>query len=250
MRRVARPPTEANGSADSPGAVTSNKVLRILDEIHVRELLRLIADHFDGPKGIWAYDAFDVINDYFFDANLPTPKIQWALTAHGRCLALTSIRAKPIVTLHPSLFGGTESENPWHVPGRWLGALYAFDVLLHEAIHIAQYILHDGGVGPTSHNNTAWIAEVNRLAPMLGLDGIEAGLSTTKRVKVPGQFTPKGRPLTRVVRASQGNVPHAAIATFPYGVRMLQKTALVHYRNVTCNCMLHGLIPESGFLRR
>jgi hypothetical protein len=206
--------------------------------------LRQVAAYFDGERGIWAYEVFDAINGEYFDGQLPTPNIRWSLTPHGGCLALTRARNRPIVNLHPSLLGGTESPNPWGISPAWLGVCYAFDVLLHESIHISQHCLHGGGTGTTSHNNTAWIAEVNRIAPLLGLHGPTAGLSKLKRVPIPGEFTSTGKPKTKVARVSEGNVPHCAVAGFPLGFRTVLGSADSFYRAkvlpVTCSIVLQG----------
>jgi hypothetical protein len=206
--------------------------------------LRLVAQHFDGEHGVWAYDVFDAINASYFEGRLPTPKIQWALTAHGRCLGLTRSTARPVVTLHPSLLGGSELRNPWGVDPEWLGIAYAFDVLLHESIHVSQHYMLGGGIGPTSHNNTVWIAEVNRIAPMLRLAGIEAGGSKTRRVPIEGETTKTGKPATRVIRVNEGNVPYSAVCRFPHGAREYMGTADSFYRAkilpVTCNNMLQA----------
>jgi hypothetical protein len=213
------------------------------------ESLRLVARHFDGPNGVWAYDAFDAIDAAFFAGELPMPKIQWAITPHGRCLGLTRMTDRPVITLHPSLLGGSEKANPWGVDPAWLGMAYAFDVLLHESIHVAQHCLHGGGVGPTSHNNTAWIAEVNRIAPLLGMGGVSAGRSRTKRVPIGGQTTVTGKPATKVVRQSDGNLPHDAIARFPHAVRVLFGNADRYYRGntlpVTSNYVTSQWIPRA-----
>ena len=98
-----------------------------------------------------------------------------------------------------------------------LGACLAYDVLLHECIHVSVHFLLGGAIGPTSHNNPQWISEVNRIAPALGFQDAVAGASKSKRVVV-GQDE-NGRNVTTVVRASDGNLPHKATATFPQGVR-------------------------------
>jgi hypothetical protein len=205
--------------------------------------LRLVATYFDGDHGQWAYNTFDAINAAYFEGRLPTPLIRWSLTPHGGCLGLTRATDRPIVTLHPSLLGGTERVNPWDISPDWLGVAYAFDVLLHETIHVCQYVLHGGGTGPTSHNNDVWIAEINRIAPLLGLTGVEAGLSKTIRVPIKGEFTVRGKPATRVVRRSEGNLPHEAVATFPYGVRRHQGTADAFYRANTTPIRCGQVIP-------
>lgn len=127
-----------------------------------------VAEHYYGERGLWSYEMFEAINDTFFDGKLPWPHIVWALTPHGACLGYTSAGRAPVVVLHPSLLGGTEKVNPWGVPERWLGPAYAFDVLLHESIHVnVEYCLGGWqGEGTSSHNNEVWIAEVNRLAPV------------------------------------------------------------------------------------
>jgi hypothetical protein len=187
--------------------------------------LRLAAQHFDGSRGRWAYDVFDAINAAYFASELPTPWIRWVLTAHGRCLGLTRATDRPIISLHPSLLGGTEKAKPWGIDPRMLGATYAFDVLVHECTHMSQYHRLGGGRVTTSHNNTAWIAEVNRLSPLLGFVGINAGLSRTRRVN------------GKVRRTSDGNVPHARVAMFPYSLRpaefYLDKTL-----PISCNAQL------------
>jgi hypothetical protein len=222
--------------------VTSNYVLHASNP-ELAAALRLVARHYDGPRGLWAYDLFDAVNAAYFGGELPQPQIRWAITPHGGCLGLTHWGdTPPVITLHPSLLGGTEKPNPWGVDPAWLGESYAFDVLLHEAIHVSQHYRLGGGIGPTSHNNTAWIAEVNRLAPLLGFAGVTAGRSTSRRVPAEGETTRTGKPATRVVRASLGNLPHAAVARFPYGVRRHLGTADAHYRAntvpVTSNCVL------------
>jgi hypothetical protein len=206
--------------------------------------LRLVAMYFDGERGLWAYDMFDAINAAYFESKLPTPKIQWELTAHGHCLGMTHATTRPIITLHPSILRGTEQPNPWGIPPEWLGIAYAFDVLLHELIHVSQFCLLGGGVGPTSHNNTAWVTEVNRIAPLLGFDGVEAGLSKTKRVPIEGETTKNGKPRTKVIRVSEGNLPHRVVAGFPHRFRRHFGTADSFYRanvlHVTENHLRHN----------
>jgi hypothetical protein len=207
--------------------------------------LRLIGEHYHDRRGVWAYDVFGAINAAYFESKLPTPLIQWALTPHGHCLGQTMPTRRPIVTLHPSLLGGTESDDPWGFNPEWLGIAFAFDTLLHEAIHVSQHCLLGGGVGTSSHNNTAWMSEVNRIAPLLGFSGIEAGLSKTKRVPIEGQFTKTGKPATKVVRYSEGNIPHDAAARFPRGLRQHLGTAAAFYTAkilpVTYSCMLQEI---------
>ena len=194
-------------------AVTSNCVLR--------DATRLIARTYHGARGTWAYDAFDEINRTYFQNALPWPLLTWALTAHGRCLGHTQIGQAPVITLHPSVLGGTETANPWRVPSAWLGWRFAHDVLIHECIHVSVDHVLGGRTGPTSHNCPEWIREVNRLAPLLEVS-VTAAMSKTARVR-----DEDGR--SRVVRRSASSVPFAAITTFPYGVRYEEGTAHAYY---------------------
>ena len=61
--------------------------------------------------------------------------------------------------------------------------------------------------GDSSHNNPEWIAEVNRIAPLIGLDGVNAAMSKPKR---------EGK---KIKRCSDGNIPYRAAAGFPDEVR-------------------------------
>jgi hypothetical protein len=191
----------------------------------LRDATRLIAQTYYGDRGTRAYDLFEAINRLYFAGELPWPQIIWALTAHGHCLGLTSAQGAPIITLHPSLLRGREKPNPWKIQPAWLGWRYAVDVLLHECIHVAVAHCYGGSTGPTSHNCPEWIAEVNRLAPMLGLP-ITATMSRSRRVR-------DADGTSHVVRRCDGSVSFRAISTFPHGVRLELGTAAAYYTG--CN---------------
>lgn len=212
--------------------------------------LEEVAFLYHGYRGIFAYAAFRHINDAFFEGRLPPPFIQWAITPHSRCIGHTLSRihftsdpqstgdparwlSPPVITLHPSILGGGRKrgrkEDPWNIPPSHLGNSFAYDVLLHECIHVAVFYLHKRatvqlrkeGRGETSHNNDLWVSEVNRIAPLLGLSGVDAGRTKVKRVPVEGgEKTPTGKPLTKPARVNGGNVPFEAVSTFPYGLRL------------------------------
>jgi hypothetical protein len=74
--------------------------------------------------------------------------------------------------------------------------------------------------GETSHNCDEWIAEVNRLAPLIGIPGVQAGRIKVKRVPVEGaEPNQRGKLPTAVARVAEGNMPLIALASFPHGVR-------------------------------
>lgn len=199
----------------------------------IREACLTVTRHYYDQRGQLAYQLFELINASYFDNELPWPLIVWALTAHGHCLGYTQTRAEsPIVVLHPSIMGGTEKDDPWGVEPGWLNIRYAFDVLLHELIHVSVECRLGGwyGTGESSHNNDVWVAEVNRLAPMIGLSGVKAGKSFLKRQKIEGGTK------NRVVRTTDGNVPFdPAVCKFPSGLRMHLEQADSYYR--------HGALP-------
>ena len=195
-----------------------NTLLHVTDS-EVMEACKLMARHFYGSKGVFAYEAYDHINAAFFGGALPFAMIQWAITAHGGCLGQTSSSKLPIITMHPSLLRGSEKADPWGMSPAILGVRLVYDVLLHECIHVAVNYIHGGATGPTSHNSPEWIGEVNRILPMLDIQGVIAGKSTTKRFEIEGSTTKTGKAATRVERVTVGNVPFKAVAAFPYGVR-------------------------------
>jgi len=216
-------------------------VSTILDTRHTQlgvtefsEAARLVAAECYGDLGEFGYQAFDWVNATLFDGRLPVPLILWELTAHGACLGQTTSRlaAAPVIRLHSSLLGGPALRaNPWQVPAEHLGPAYALDVLIHECIHVSVNSLLGGANGPTSHNNPRWVAEVQRIGPLLGLP-IRAGRSVTKRVPVEsGELGPSGKPKTRTVRVTEdgASVPYRATSAFPHAVRAHLDPTHGHY---------------------
>jgi hypothetical protein len=169
---------------------------------------RLTARSAFGAKGAWAFDAFDVINARYFEKSLPLPWIQWGLTKHARSLGWcrTNGVEVPVITLHPAIMAPT-TDKPWGMPANWMGRAMAFDVLLHECVHLSVFVQHGDaryGTGE-AHNNEGWISEVNRIAPMLGFEGIKAATKKPKRFG------------TAVKRTTLGNIPYKYVTCFPYG---------------------------------
>jgi hypothetical protein len=151
----------------------------------VRAAYHLIANHVYGRNGDFAYRAFEHINASYFAGRLPEPLIVWDLTSWGGCLGWTrsSEQGPPVIKLHPSLISpatdrrGNRPREVWRIPQELLGHCYAYHVLLHECLHAGvNYLL--GGIEShpdrksywTSHNNPLWVAEVNRVARLTGLD--------------------------------------------------------------------------------
>jgi hypothetical protein len=192
------------------------------DRSDISAMVRRVAAHYNGPRGTWVYDAFDYINAAYFSGQLPTPLIVWTITPYGKCIGQTRVweiqeRAAddpPTITLHPTLLRR--------------GPRYAFDTLLHECMHVHILCNLGGETGETSHNCDEWIAEVNRLAPLIGIPGVQAGRIKVKRVPVEGaEPNERGKRPTAVARVAEGNMPLIALASFPHGVR--QHLGLMDY---------------------
>jgi hypothetical protein len=177
---------------------------------------RLAAEHLYRDLGRFAYAGWDFINPTYFDGRLPETLILWDIIEYGHlwgwCRSPSD--GPPIIKLHPSLVKPADPrEPPWDIPLAHLGYPFAFDVLLHECIHASvNYLL--GGWEKlldrrsywSSHNNPLWVAEVNRIAPMLGYRGDAFTMNLPARVQT-GETTKTGKPVTRTVRQQAGNAP-------------------------------------------
>ena len=194
----------------------------------VRRAVRTIAETYYGDNGLWLCRAFDAINSKLFGGTLPQPLITIEMTRWSCCLGWCQLAENrpPHVIIHPTLFGvgKSNSKPPWGFPSHWMGRRLAFDALLHECVHISVHYRLGGYDGPSSHNNEQWIAEVNRLCPLVGLRGIEAGRQIAKRVRQ------KGKKSTTVKKVDEGNVPFHAAAWFPFGTRIHRRSADRFYR--------------------
>jgi hypothetical protein len=163
-----------------------------MDDQALTHACRDVAAHFDGSVGAELFDFYAAINQRFFGGKLPPAFILRAITPYGKCLGLTNVTyERPVILLHPGL--KTPEQR--------------FYTLLHEAIHVqCDYLLGTRVKGKTSHSQPAWIAEVNRIAPLLGYDGIELGAPKVRRLPKS-----EGGGLTR----SAPDVPYECTYRFP-----------------------------------
>ena len=203
-----------------------------------RESCLVVAGQCYGAKGTWVYDCYDFINQTYFSGRLPWAHIIWGLTRYGGCIAMAStVRDKsrpPIITLHPVLLRVYQTPEPWDIPSEWLGPSLVFDVLLHECMHVHIAYNLGGRDGRTSHDCNRWTRQVNRLAPMLGFEGVVAARTKTVRIPDPSlPLTPRGKMATRVVRQCLANIPFPAIAGFPTALRSHLGQSLEHYSSGT-----------------
>ena len=81
----------------------------------MRAMTEAVAALYYGRSGPLGYRLFEAVNLALFADALPWPLVVWGLTAHGACLGFTQSGAAPIITLHPSILGGTEKKDPWSI---------------------------------------------------------------------------------------------------------------------------------------
>jgi hypothetical protein len=108
---------------------------------------------------------------------------------------------------------------------------------LHEALHLSVIYRLGGwdGQRQSSHNNPAWVSEVNRLIGLLaipGSDGCRAGVNTVKRVAAAGPATARGKRPTRVKRVTEGTLPFKVVAGFPGALRQFLRQANRYYQGI------------------
>lgn len=167
--------------------VTSHEELHLIPPL---EFLKEYAKRHE-PMGSWAYETFEELNETFFDGRLPLPLIQWGLTEWGDALGYYYGDRQRIL-LHPSLIN--TASKAWGLY-KLLGAKFASHVLLHELMHHANYI--DYGLEYMKHrkchNCQPWVDEINRIAPLLGLN-VKAHVCKQRRIREPGQIKGAGKP--------------------------------------------------------
>jgi len=202
---------DPNECGDGLLLAAGNSVRRVGPELIAAT--KLIAGQYQGKRGRFAHQAFEWINRELFGDVLPWPLIVWTVTPYGKCLGFTDhYDALPFIALQTGLL-------------RRSGPAFVLDVLIHESIHVAVAYLRGGNSGETSHNSPEWIAEVNRIAPLIGLGDFVAGANKVKRVATE-ELTKTGKQRTRPMRMSQAtwrgqSVPFSHVASFPHPVREL-----------------------------
>ncbi len=127
------------------------------------ETLRAAAIIMWREYGAWAYDTWAAHNAAYFADELTPPGIIWGLAPNHRQLGHYQPTYN-VITLHVGLLAADEG-NLWGLDA-WVGQSLAADLLLHAMIHQR---LGLGECSINSHNTEEWVAEVNRIAPLLGL---------------------------------------------------------------------------------
>lgn len=208
-----------------------------------REICRWMAERYYGRQGLWLCDLFEAVNEQLFLGELPYPHICIELTAWGHCLGYSAFPIlhpdrEPTILIHPTLFGtrsASKTAGPWGIPARWLGRSFVADVMVHECMHLScRYRLRLSREAE-SHNNPSWIAEVNRLAPLIGFEDVRADMSKVRRMPIDGPLTKRGKQPTKPMRVTDGNIPYDIAARFPDSLRV--------HRQIAADWYMSGNIP-------
>jgi hypothetical protein len=177
-------------------------------------LLREVAELYDPKVWPWAYDTWRALNNKYFIRGLKVGPIAWGLTDFGHSLGHYTPQVNKI-TLHSSLL--EPSSGAWGYGGL-LGERMAEDVLLHEMLHqsIQQKLGFIRDKKGQCHNFQPWCDEINRLNPIIGLEG-KATIIKQRRVREPGQATGKGRVVW--APSNDGTLTRKQLSTWPYSLR-------------------------------
>ena len=196
------------------------------------ELLYEVAELYDPIVWPWAYDRWQDLNQKYFGGLLKVGPIQWGLTEHGHFLG-SYLQDTNKITLHTSLI--QPQSSAWGSRGL-LGERMAEDVILHEMIH--QHIYQTLGTTRDNkgqcHNFEPWCDEINRLNPLLGLDG-KATVTKQKRVKEEGA---KGNGRVTWVRSGDGTLTRKQLSSYPHSLRPRE------YYEASCQEMLARMMKN------
>jgi hypothetical protein len=127
--------------------------------------IRRVAVAYWGDLAAFAYWCYDSLNGPFFAGRVRHPLFQFCrVMPYGHCIGLshTGDLDRPVIDVFLSLW--TRQDRP-HVK--------VFGVVAHEMMHFdASARWREAGAGRyrTSHDNEFWLAGVERISPLLGVD--------------------------------------------------------------------------------
>jgi hypothetical protein len=193
------------------------------------QLLREVAQLYYPSVGPWTFDTWKDLNQKYFNGELKVGPIEWGLTKHGHALGYYSQQTNKI-TLHPSLL--KPNSTAWECGGL-LGEKMAEDVILHEMLH--QHLYQQfGPVKNMGHNSPFWCDEVNRLNPLLGIDG-KATVTKQRRVKEQGA---KGNGKVKWMPSGDGVLTRKQLSSYPHSLRP------TGFYEASCREMLERMIKN------
>lgn len=204
----------------------ANNYLRHMKDLNI---LKQSADIIFGKYGRWLYEVWEKHNKAYFANQLHPPGIQCGLTPHGRTLGYYT-PAYNTITIHWSLIGASGRNKAFPFRGKQYpfglkpSKDLASDVLLHEMIH--QYLFQTGQykANDNGHMCDAWVNELNRIAPLIGLGQYHFSCyKRTKQKKTRKDYylalndAPKGKKLAS----------REAVVSFPYPLRPYYKSSQI-----------------------
>lgn len=197
--RVATVPDDEEGLLEAPEApgprgweaavqahVARHEALQGLD---LGQAARALALARDDLRGAWAYAAWDDINHWAHRGRLPTPLILWINTEWGGCLGDAG-RAQagglPLIRLHPGLLPGPKvarwrDHTPWHIDQQHRGYGYAYDVHVHESVHVRSLRL----AAPSGERSVPLARAAAPSVPNCGRHASLAALAHSPRLRRP-----------------------------------------------------------------
>lgn len=153
-----------------------------------------------GERGSWAYDMWDLINTRFWNGSLVPGPIHWGLTAGCNFGWFLGDSNGGRITIHEALTGTDFPDfvqadrrierNSWGLSSDYFGLGTALGTLLHEAMHQAHrqqglsYCTDRRGEYEP-HHNPIWLAECERVAPLIGLPALTWPLYIDRKESIP-----------------------------------------------------------------
>ena len=137
-------------------------------EAHKFEMLRTASESAHPGYGGWLFDTWMSLNTDYFEGKLEAIAIIWGRI--GRTCRLSHFDpGMGRITLQSTLLSPLTNNGCRY---QILDLQLAQDALLHAMMHQAIYqeLGHDGSARSrqTAHSNPAWVAQVKRIAPLLG----------------------------------------------------------------------------------
>ena len=177
-------------------------------------LLRQVAELYDPKVWPWAYDTWKKLNQKYFYSILKVGPIGFGLTEWGGCLGYFCPDTNKVI-IHTSLID--PGSGAWGKRGL-LGERMTEDVILHEMLHqsIQQRLGYTRDEKDQCHNFQPWCDEINRLNPMLGLEG-KATIIKQRRIKAPGQTKGIGR--VTWMPTGNGTLTRRQLSSWPHTLR-------------------------------
>jgi hypothetical protein len=215
-------------SSEKNNSVTCDVLLRTEDGRF--EALRKISEFYNPVIGPWVYDTWKTLNEKYFGGSLRVGSIVWGLTEWSGSLGYFTPSQNKI-TLHRSLINPQSEACGTR---ELLCERMTEDVILHEMLH--QKLFQELGYCADKfgcHNFQPWCDEINRMNPLLGLEG-KATVNKQRRIKEAAQN--KGSGKAKWMPSEDGTMTRTQIATWPHSLRQRE------YYETSCHEILNSIV--------